>query len=65
MGQNSGAMEDFYKTTFENMNYYLIGCGIDAPTNLVLVKADTYEDACHKIKLKKPEYNTFYNATIE
>jgi hypothetical protein len=47
------------------MNYYLIGCGVDAPNNLVLVKADTYELACNKIVEKKPEYKIFYNATIE
>jgi hypothetical protein len=47
------------------MNYYLIGCGVDSPTNLVLVKANTYEEACEKIKEKRPMYNSFYNATIE
>lgn len=47
------------------MNYYLIGCGVDAPTNLVLVKANNYEEACEKIKQKRPMYNSFYNATIE
>lgn len=47
------------------MNYYLIGCGVDSPTNLVLVKANTYEEACEKIKEKRPQYNSFYNATIE
>ena len=47
------------------MKYYLIGCGVDDYTNLVLVKADTYEEACEKIKALRPTYNSFYNATIE
>ena len=58
-------MESVNQKIVETMNYYLIGCGIDAPTNIVLVKADTYELACEKIREKKPEYKVFYNSTIE
>jgi hypothetical protein len=58
-------MESVNQKIVETMNYYLIGCGVDAPVNLVLVKADTYELACNKIVEKKPEYKVFYNATIE
>jgi hypothetical protein len=47
------------------MNYYLIGCGVDAPTNIVLVKALTYEIACKMIKDKDPQYKVFCNCTIE
>jgi len=58
-------MENFTQKTIEDMNYFLIGCGIDKSNHLVLVKADTYEEACAKIKEKCPEYEVFVNATIE
>jgi len=58
-------MENFNQKAIEDMNYFLIGCGIDKSNHLVLVKADTYEDACAKIKTKCPDYEVFVNATIE
>ena len=58
-------MENFTQKIIEDMNYFLIGCGVDKSNHLVLVKADTYEEACAKIKKKCPEYEVFVNATIE
>ena len=47
-------METISQKIIEDMNYFLIGCGIDKSNHLVLVKADTYEEACAKIKVKCP-----------
>jgi|LakMenE18May11ns_1017448.scaffolds.fasta_scaffold9959520_10 hypothetical protein len=58
-------MENFTQKIIEDMNYFLIGCGIDKSNHLVLVKADTYEEACAKIKAKCADYEVFVNATIE
>ena len=58
-------MENVNQKAIEDMNYFLICCGIDKSNHLVLVKADTYENACAKIKTKCPDYEVFVNATIE
>jgi len=58
-------METINQKVIEDMKYFLIGCGIDKPNHLVLVKADNYEEACAKIKEKCPDYEVFTNATIE
>jgi hypothetical protein len=58
-------MENVTQKVIKDMSYFLIGCGIDKSNHLVLVKADTYEEACAKIKQKCPDYLVFINATIE
>lgn len=58
-------MEDNNQTDAQDLKYYFVACGIEVLNNFILVRATNFEEACEKIKEKRPDMKVFHDATIQ
>jgi hypothetical protein len=58
-------MENNNQENVEHLKYFLVACGIEILNHFVLVRAISFEEACEKIKEKRPDMKVFSDATIQ